>query len=86
MTDNELLLYPLGDPFDRPVCSECGAEMPLAKVVSKPGHTDYSTFRCPACSHSETFIAEHASFSTPRLGRPARSKARGYPGRVAPRR
>jgi hypothetical protein len=74
MTDNELLLYPLGDPLDRPVCSECGAEMPLAKVVSRPGHTDYSTFRCPACSHSETFIAEHASLTTPQPRRPARSK------------
>jgi DNA-directed RNA polymerase subunit RPC12/RpoP len=58
MSENELLLYPLGDPTDRPACSECGAEMPLAKLEAGPGGNDYSTFRCAACSHSETFIAE----------------------------
>jgi len=61
MADNELLLYPLGDPFDRPICSQCGAEMPLARLESWPGHSDYSTFRCAACSHSETFIADDAN-------------------------
>jgi hypothetical protein len=69
MADNELLLYPLGDPLDRPLCNECGAEMPLAKLEARPGHTDYSTFRCPDCSHSETFIAENANPTDPQLGR-----------------
>ena len=63
MTDNELLLYPLGDPFDCPVCSQCGAEMPLARLEALPGHSDYSTFRCAVCGHSETFIAEDANSS-----------------------
>ena len=61
ITENELLLYPLGDPTDQPTCVKCGAEMPLAKVEARPGRSDYSTFRCSACSHSETFIAEDAN-------------------------
>lgn len=58
MIENELLLYPLGEPLGHPVCPECGAEMPLARLQAQPGCRDYSTFRCPACGHSETFIAE----------------------------
>jgi DNA-directed RNA polymerase subunit RPC12/RpoP len=60
MTENELLLYPLGGPLDQPRCAECGSQMLLVRVEARSGQTDYSTFRCPACGHSETFIAEDA--------------------------
>ena len=58
--ENELLLYPLGDPTDAPACTRCGADMPLARLEAAPGRPDYSTFRCPACNRSETFIADDA--------------------------
>jgi hypothetical protein len=60
MTDNEFLLYPLGEPTDLPVCIGCGEPMPLARLDALPGRPDYSTFRCPACSRSETFIGDDA--------------------------
>lgn len=66
MAENELLLYPLGDPDDQPPCAECGAEMLLVKLEAAPKETGtltYSTFRCPACGHSETFIAEPGDVS-----------------------
>jgi predicted RNA-binding Zn-ribbon protein involved in translation (DUF1610 family) len=60
MTSNEFLLYPLGDPTDVPACARCGEAMPLARLEAAPGRPDYSTFRCPACGRSETFIADDA--------------------------
>ena len=58
MTDNDLLLYPMGDATDRPACNVCGSEMPLAKFEAMPGQPEFSTFRCGECSHSETFLAQ----------------------------
>jgi hypothetical protein len=58
MTDTDLLLYPMGEATDNPSCEVCGAEMPLAKFEALPGSLEFSTFRCPACCHSETFLAE----------------------------
>ena len=60
MINNDLLLYPMGDFSERPVCDLCGAEMPLAKFEGIAGKPEFSTFRCGECSHSETFLAEVA--------------------------
>ena len=58
MTTTDLLLYPMGEATDLPVCAECGFNMTLAKFEAQRGSPVFSTFRCADCGHSETFLAE----------------------------
>jgi hypothetical protein len=59
--EHDLLLYPLGEPTDHPVCAECRAEMTLTTVEARCESRDISVFRCPVCNRSESFIAEGES-------------------------
>lgn len=58
MTATDLLLYPMGEATDRPVCDKCGTNMTLAKLEAQRSSPVFSTFRCTNCGHSETFLAE----------------------------
>ena len=45
---------------DRPLCSRCGKQMSLTRVVPVDPHEDQRTFECPICAIAEKVIVKHS--------------------------